>query len=362
MIKEPRLRFTEEERADPALEKPIRKAEKAAAKADKAQAKIPKKQVKRAEVDPKTGKVTTKLVLEDKPRPASKLSHTVRDAPGNAVAGKLHQEIRKTEDDNVGVESAHKSEEAVETGVHLVREGYRSHKLKPYRKAALAEQKLEKANIEALFQKSVYENPAAASNPLSRWQQKQQIKKQYAAAKRAAQSGGTAAGAAQKTGKAAKTVKEKAQQAGAYVMRHKKGFGIVLAAAALSFGVATVCLLGGLNIHGLLPAMPYWCGVILGLSLLALTALFAVGCVYYGAFLRQLIRSFGRFQHNASGLAVPPPLPINPQFSAKAKRRLRVADLTGAVRRLFRSVLCGVCPVRRKSPVLACMGLVRELR
>ena len=228
MIKEPRLRFTEEERADPALEKPIRKAEKAAAKADKAQAKIPKKQVKRAEVDPKTGKVTTKLVLEDKPRPPSKLSHTVRDAPGNAVAGKLHQEIRKTEDDNVGVESAHKSEEAVETGVHLAREGYRSHKLKPYRKAAQAERKLEKDNIEALFQKSVYENPAAASNPLSRWQQKQQIKKQYAAAKRAAQSGGSAAGAAQKTGKAAKTVKEKAQQAGAYVMRHKKGFGIAL--------------------------------------------------------------------------------------------------------------------------------------
>ena len=228
MIKEPRLRFTEEERADPALEKPIRKAEKAAAKADKAQAKIPKKQVKRAKVDPKTGKVTTKLVLEDKPRPPSKLSHTVRDAPGNAVAGKLHQEIRKTEDGNVGVESAHKSEEAVETGVHLAREGYRSHKLKPYRKAAQAERKLEKANIEALFQKSVYENPAAASNPLSRWQQKQQIKKQYAAAKRAAQSGGSAAGAAQKTGKAAKTVKEKAQQAGAYVMRHKKGFGIAL--------------------------------------------------------------------------------------------------------------------------------------
>ena len=237
MIKEPRLRFTEEERADPALEKPIRKAEKAAAKADKAQAKIPKKQVKRAEVDPKTGKVTTKLVLEDKPRPPSKLSHTVRDAPGNAVAGKLHQEIRKTEDDNVGVESAHKSEEAVETGVHLVQEGYRSHKLKPYRKAAQAERKLEKANIEALFQKSVYETPAAASNPLSRWQQKQQIKKQYAAAKRAAQSGGSAAGAAQKTGKAAKTVKEKAQQAGAYVMRHKKGFGIVLAIFLL------VCLL-----------------------------------------------------------------------------------------------------------------------
>ena len=237
MIKEPRLRFTEEERADPALEKPIRKAEKAAAKADKAQAKIPKKQVKRTEVDPKTGKVTTKLVLEDKPRPPSKLSHSLRDAPGNAVAGKIHQEIQESEDDNVGVESAHKSEEAVETGVHLVQEGYRSHKLKPYRKAAQAERQLEKANINVLYQKSVQDNPQAASNPLSRWQQKQQIKKQYAAAKRAAQSGGTAAGAAQKSGKAAKTVKEKAQQAGAYVMQHKKGFIMVLAIFLL------ICLL-----------------------------------------------------------------------------------------------------------------------
>ena len=237
MIKEPRLRFTEEERADPALEKPIRKAEKAAAKADKAQAKIPKKQVKRTEVDPKTGKVTTKLVLEDKPRPPSKLSHSLRDAPGNAVAGKIHQEIQESEDDNVGVESAHKSEEAVEAGVHLVQEGYRSHKLKPYRKAAQAERQLEKANINALYQKSLQDNPQAASNPLSRWQQKQQIKKQYAAAKRAAQSGGTAAGAAQKSGKAAKTVKEKAQQAGAYVMQHKKGFIMVLAIFLL------ICLL-----------------------------------------------------------------------------------------------------------------------
>ena len=229
MNKEPRLRFTDEERADPALEKPIRKADKAAAKADKAQAKIPKKQVRQKTVDPETGKVTTKLVLEDKKKPPSKLSHAVRDTPANAALGKLHKEIRETEQDNVGVESAHKSEEAAETGARLVREGYRSHKLKPCRKAAKAEQKLEKANVNVLYQKSLRENPQFASNPLSRWQQKQAIKKEYAAAKRAGQTAGNTASAAQKTGKAAKTVKEKAQQAGAFVMRHKKGFGIVLA-------------------------------------------------------------------------------------------------------------------------------------
>ena len=224
MRKEPRLHFTDEERADPALEKPIRKADRAAAKADRAQTKIPKKQVRQKTVDPKTGKVTTKLVLEDKKKPPSKLSHAVREAPGDAVLGKLHKEIRETEQDNVGVESAHKSEETAETGVRLVREGYRSHKLKPYRKAAQAEQKLEKANVNALYQKSLRENPQLASNPISRWQQKQAIKKEYAAAKRA---GNTAGGTAKTASKTAKTVKEKAQQAGAFVMRHKKGFLLV---------------------------------------------------------------------------------------------------------------------------------------
>ena len=218
MRKEPRLHFTDEERSDPALEKPIRKADRAAAKADRAQAKIPKKQVRQKTVDPKTGKVTTKLVLEDKKKPPSKLSHAVRDAPGDAALGKLHKEIRETEQDNVGVESAHKSEETAETGVRLVREGYRSHKLKPYRKAAQAEQKLEKANVNALYQKSLRENPQLASNPISRWQQKQAIKKEYAAAKRA---GNTAGGTAKTASKTAKTVKEKAQQAGAFIMRHK---------------------------------------------------------------------------------------------------------------------------------------------
>ena len=222
MRKEPRLHFTDEERADPALEKPIRKADRAAAKADRAQAKIRKKQVRQKTVDLGTGKVTTKLVLEDKKKPPSKLSHAVRDAPGDAALGKLHKEIRKTEQDNVGVESAHKSEETAETGVRLVREGYRSHKLKPYRKAAQAEQKLEKANVNALYQKSLRENPQLTSNPFSRWQQKQAIKKEYAA-KRA----GNTANTAKKTGKAAKTVKEKAQQAGAFIMRHKKGFLLV---------------------------------------------------------------------------------------------------------------------------------------
>ena len=217
------MRFTREERADPTLERPIRRAERAAAKADKAQAKLPKQLAREKSMDPATGKITTKLVLEDK-KPPSRLG--VREIPVTLVAGTVHREIRQSEEDNVGVESAHKSEEAAETGVHLMQEGSRSHKLKPYRKAAQAERRLEKANVNALYQKSLRENPQLASNPISRWQQKQQIKKQYAAAKRASSFG---SGTASQAGKAARTATDKARQAGAFVLRHKRGFGIVLA-------------------------------------------------------------------------------------------------------------------------------------
>ena len=217
------MRFTREERADPTLERPIRRAERAAAKADKAQAKLPKQLAREKSMDPATGKITTKLVLEDK-KPPSRLG--VREIPVTLVTTTVHREIRQSEKDNVGVESAHKSEEAAETGARLVQEGYRSHKLKPYRKAAQAERRLGKANVNALYQKSLRENPQLASNPISRWQQKQQIKKQYAVAKRASSFG---SGTASQAGKAARTATDKARQAGAFVLRHKRGFGIVLA-------------------------------------------------------------------------------------------------------------------------------------
>ena len=247
MKKEPRLQFTDAERTDAVLKKPIRKAEQAAKKADKAQAKIPKKtvKIKKATMDTATRKKTVKLKFEetDKKKPPTKLAHAARDAPGVMASAKLHQKVRETEQDNVGVESAHKTEQTAETGMRLVREGYRSHKLKPYRKAAQAEHRLEKANVNALYQKSLQENPQLASNPVSRWQQKQAIKKQYAAAKRAGQSAGaTAASAAQNTGKAAGAVAEKGKQAAAFIGRHKKGFLIAIVLLLL-----LAMLMGGLS-------------------------------------------------------------------------------------------------------------------
>ena len=230
MKREPRLQFSDADLVEPKLEKPIKRVKKAEAKADKAQAKIPKKTVVKKErgFDPATGKVKTQLRFEevDKKKPPSKLTHAVRDAPANLILSQVHREVAQSEDDNVGVEAAHKVEQAVESGGRLVQSAHRAHQLKPYRAAIRAEKKLERANLDALQKKAEIDSPT--SNPVSKWQQKQAIKKQYAAAKHN-QAAQTTAKAAENTAKAAKKAAEKAEKAGKYVWEHRRGFAIAAA-------------------------------------------------------------------------------------------------------------------------------------
>ena len=230
MKREPRLQFSDADLAEPKLEKPIKRVKKAEAKADKAQAKIPKKTVVKKErgFDPATGKVKTQLRFEevDKKKPPSKLTHAVQDAPANLILSQVHREVRQSEDDNVGVEAAHKVEQAVESGGRLVQSAHRAHQLKPYRAAIRAEKKLERDNLDALQKKAEIDSPT--SNPVSKWQQKQAIKKQYAAAKHN-QAAQTTAKAAENTAKAAKKATEKAEKAGKYVWEHRRGFAIAAA-------------------------------------------------------------------------------------------------------------------------------------
>ena len=230
MKREPRLQFSDADLAEPKLEKPIKRVKKAEAKADKAQAKIPKKTVVKKErgFDPATGKVKTQLRFEevDKKKPPSKLTHAVQDAPANLILSQVHREVRQSEDDNVGVEAAHKVEQAVESGGRLVQSANRAHQLKPYRAAIRAEKKLERANLDALQKNAEIDSPT--SNPVSKWQQKQAIKKQYAAAKHN-QAAQTTAKAAENTAKAAKKAAEKAEKAGKYVWEHRRGFAIAAA-------------------------------------------------------------------------------------------------------------------------------------
>jgi uncharacterized membrane protein len=106
---------------------------------------------------------------------------------------------------------------------------------------------------------------------------------------------------------------------------------VIMAAFSLSNAVIAGCLFFGTSPWSLIPNMPYLSAVIFGLSLIALSVLSAAGCIYFGAFIRQLMRSYSRFHQNtiatASGNAVLPPLAIYPRLPAKTNRRIRTVAL-----------------------------------
>ena len=233
----PRLIFTEEERALPELERAVRKADRAAVKLEKAEAKIPKKtvKVKKRVVDSESGKVTTRLFFEeaDKKRPPSKLAHAARKAPLDTVRSAVHRKLREEGDDNPGTEAANTLTETAERTWRIAESAHRSHAEKPYRKADKAEAAADKANLKAL-NKQYEQEYGRASNPYSRWQQKQAIKKEYAAAK-AGNGARNTVKASETTAKAAKRAAEGSKKAGSFFVRHKKGFLIAggIAAAIL---------------------------------------------------------------------------------------------------------------------------------
>lgn len=183
-----KLAFTDEERATPELDPYIQKSDKAAEKLDAVRAAIPKKKslITERTFDEATGKAKVRLRFEetDKPPGGSKLKHNPLSRPAQEAGLFVHNKVHSVEKDNSGVEGAHKSEEAVERlgkyGARKVKQGYRSHKLKPYRSAAKAEKAADKANIKFLYHKSLQDNPQLTSNSVSRLWQKQRIKKQYA--------------------------------------------------------------------------------------------------------------------------------------------------------------------------------------
>ena len=248
-----RLQFTAEERADPQLSKYIHKAEKKADKLDAAKDALPKKRVVTTETvyDEASGRAKTKLRFDKVEKPAPKLKPNPMSRPVQEAGLFVHGKIHEVEGENVGVEGGHKGEELAERQAgKAIRSGIRHHKLKPYRAAAKAERKSIAANAEYIYQKSLRDNPElaqAVSNPVSRFWQKQKIKRDYAKAARAAgQTAQGAAGAAAKTAQAsaaaAKKAAKKSEKAATFVARHWKG-ALVIGGV----GLLLLMIMGGLQ-------------------------------------------------------------------------------------------------------------------
>lgn len=113
---------------------------------------------------------------QKKPGPIKKVSHAAGYQSWRCVHGKIHQ----VERENVGTEAAHKTELA---GEPLVRGGTRFIKHRVRTRPARQVRKWENRHINAradyAYRQLVQDNPGLQSNPVSRFWQKQQLKKQY---------------------------------------------------------------------------------------------------------------------------------------------------------------------------------------
>lgn len=224
-----------------------KKAEKARAKADKAEQDLPHKtKIKRKRLyDEQKQQTKTRLQFEKEVKPQSDLYHRSPLAPmktavslsGQKALGELHGKIAEAEHENTAVEAAHKTEQKAET---LARYSVRTakyidgkQKAVPYQKAARLQHRAEKAEVKAIHEKTLAENPQLKKSALKKFQQKQRIKKQYQKAKRAEQSAKAAKKTAQNTERAARRFV-------AFVWRHKAIFGVILAIALLVAWLGTI--------------------------------------------------------------------------------------------------------------------------
>ena len=153
----------------------------------------------------------SRLHFEDtETKPPSKLSHAVKSVPGTVVSAAAHRKTDDTEDENVGAESAEKTEEAVEEGLRTLETAHHSRKERSVRET--------EKNGRTADRETGYHSHTA-----SRWAQREGIKKEYNTAR--------AAGNTARTSEAAKAVKkgtEDGQKAASFVVRHRKGMVLSL--------------------------------------------------------------------------------------------------------------------------------------
>lgn len=156
-----------------------------------------------------------------KPSPVKKAGRAV----GGGVHGFVHGKLYEVEHENVGTEGAHRSElvgeSALRHGSRYVKRQIREHPAKAVQKA---ESRHIKATADYHYRKTVEEHPEMQGSALSRYWQKQRLKRQYAKQTREAAKQG--AKAAEKT---AVTTEKLASRTVAFVKRHPVGVLLFLA-------------------------------------------------------------------------------------------------------------------------------------
>lgn len=167
----------------------------------------------------KLDKAKEKLANQKPPKKPGAVKKTA-GAAGRSVHGFVHGKISEVEHENVGTEGAHRSELVGESvyryGSRTVKKAIREHPAKAVRRA---EGKHIKATADYRFRQTVAEHPEMQrGSTLSRYFQKQRIKRQYA--KQAREAAKQTAKAAEKT---AVTTEKLVAHAAAFIKRHPVG-------------------------------------------------------------------------------------------------------------------------------------------
>ena len=170
---------------------------------------------------------------ETEAKPPSRLRHPVQ-RPMESVHDQLHQQLAEAnEDDNAAVSAVLQGDRLSTSALQMGEHAYHAQKLRPYRQAQKAERALDEANIRYLEAKHRVENPQFTSNPLSRWQQKRAIRKEYAAMKATGNAVGDAEKSAVATSKAVRGAGDIAERVAEVFQSHPSSRLIILLCAML---------------------------------------------------------------------------------------------------------------------------------
>lgn len=249
MVKKPiRLRFTEDDLSDPRVKSAYEKAQKQTDKAERAVERITSgknhhklRDEASISANRKEKLRFTKANIEEEIKKPSRVKQIMTRSAATVISVKAHQAVAENAD-NTGVQAADDTVRTVESAGYAADHLYYSHKLKSYDKVEKMVEKSDRANVNALFERFKKENPGISSNPLSRWQQKHRIKKEYAAAR--AGTSTAKSGAAKGTAKAVKQSGNIVERATEFCVSNKKVMLILLAVGLLFMlisGLFTSC-------------------------------------------------------------------------------------------------------------------------
>lgn len=106
---------------------------------------------------------------------------------------------------------------------------------------------------------------------------------------------------------------------------------VVVGVFAIACLVLGFCLITTINIAGLIPFVPYFSSLLLGISTLGLSLLSAVGTVYIFLYVRQWGKVYLRWSKNYVNNSHLPSLSKQPQLSKKTTYRLKILSMIGLV-------------------------------